>query len=41
MLESDYIHAASPKPPPPIPVRVFRRSQLTAALRQHAIDLGQ
>src|SRR4030088_626606 len=36
MLESDYIHAASPKPPPPIPVRVFLRSQLTAALRQHA-----
>ena len=36
MLESDYIHAASPKPPPPIPVRVSRRSQLTAALRQHA-----
>ena len=36
MLESDYIHAASPKPPPPIPVRVFRRSQLGAALRQHA-----
>src|ERR1700730_11072628 len=30
------IHAASPKPPPPIPVRVSRRSQLTAALRQHA-----
>ena len=36
MLESDYIHATSPKPPPPIPVRVSRRSQLTAALRQHA-----
>jgi hypothetical protein len=36
MLESDYIHAASPKPPPPIPVRVFRRSQLRAGLRQHA-----
>jgi hypothetical protein len=36
MLESDYILAASPKPPPPIPVRVSRRSQLTAALRQHA-----
>ena len=36
MLESDYIHAASPKPPPPIPERVSRRSQLTAALRQHA-----
>jgi hypothetical protein len=36
MLESDYIHAASPRPPPPIPVRVFRRSQLRAALRQHA-----
>src|SRR6202047_3937008 len=36
MLESDYIPAASPKPPPPIPVRVFLRSQLTAALRQPA-----
>ena len=36
MLESDYIHAASPKPPPPIPVRVFRRSQLTAALLELA-----
>jgi hypothetical protein len=34
MLESDYIHAASPKPPPPIPVRVSRRSQLTAALQR-------
>jgi hypothetical protein len=35
MLESDYTHATSPKPPPPIPVRVSRRSQLMAALRQH------
>jgi hypothetical protein len=35
-LESDYIHADRPKPLPPIPVRVSRRSQLTAALRQHA-----
>ena len=34
LLESDYIQA--PKPPPPIPVRVSRRLQLTAALRQHA-----
>jgi hypothetical protein len=36
LLESDYIHADPPKPLPPIPVRVSRRSQLTAALRQHA-----
>jgi hypothetical protein len=35
LLESDYIHAAPQKPLPPIPVRVSRRSQLTAALRQH------
>ena len=34
MLESDYTHAELPKPPPQVPVRVFRRSQLTAALRQ-------
>jgi|SRR5262249_9470850 len=34
LLESDYIHP--PKSLPPIPVRVSRRSQLTAALRQHA-----
>ena len=31
-----YIHAHSPKSLPPIPVRVSRRSELTAALRQHA-----
>ena len=31
-----YIHADPPKSSPPIPVRVSRRSQLTAALRQHA-----
>ena len=31
-----YIHAVPPKSLPPIPVRVSRRSQLTAALRQHA-----
>jgi hypothetical protein len=36
LLESDYIHADPPKPLPPIPVRVSRRSQLRAALRQHA-----
>src|SRR6202048_2667885 len=36
MLESDSIPAALPKLPPPMPVRVFLRSQLTAALRQHA-----
>ena len=31
-----YIHVDPPKSLPPIPVRVSRRSQLTAALRQHA-----
>jgi hypothetical protein len=36
VLEHDYIHADPPKSLPPIPVRVSRRSQLTAALRQHA-----
>ena len=36
MLESSYINAAPPKPPPPVPVRVFRKSQLMAALRQNA-----
>ena len=35
MLESSYINAAPPKPPPPVPVRVFRKSQLMAALRQN------
>jgi hypothetical protein len=35
LLESDYVHAEPPKPPPPIPVRVSRRSQLMTALRQH------
>lgn len=36
LLDSDYIHADPPKPLPPLPVRVSRRSQLTAALRQRA-----
>ena len=36
MLESDYTHAVSPKPLPELPVRVFDRSQLMAALRQHS-----
>src|ERR1700730_18089651 len=36
MLESNYTHVTPPKPPPPRPVRVSRRSQLIAALRQHA-----
>ena len=36
LLEHYYIHADPPKSLPPIPVRVSRRSQLTAALRQHA-----
>jgi hypothetical protein len=31
-----YIHAHSPKSLPPIPIRVSRRSELTAALRQDA-----
>jgi hypothetical protein len=34
-LESDYIHAETPKPLPPSPVRVSRQSQLRAALRQN------
>ena len=37
MLKSDYVEAVpSNKPPPPLPVRVSRRSQLVAALRQRA-----
>jgi hypothetical protein len=36
LCNSDYIGAAPPKPLPPIPMRVSRRSQLTAALRQQA-----
>src|ERR1700737_2771827 len=36
MLESDYTHANSPKPAPEGPVRVFLKSQLMAALRQHS-----
>jgi hypothetical protein len=36
LLEHDYIHADPPRSLPPIPVRVSRRSQLTAALRQYA-----
>jgi hypothetical protein len=36
MLETDYAHAESPKPAPEVPVRVFLKSQLMAALRQHA-----
>ena len=36
LSESDYIHTDPPKPPPPMPMRVSHRSQLTAALRQHA-----
>jgi hypothetical protein len=35
MLESDYIRSEPPKAPPPVPVRVSRRSQLMAALQQH------
>jgi hypothetical protein len=34
--DCDYIHAEAPNPlPPPSPLRVSRRSQLVAALRQH------
>ena len=36
MLESDYVEAGPSKIPPPLPVRVSRRSQLVAALRQRA-----
>ena len=36
MLETDYAHAESLKPAPEVPVRVFFKSQLMAALRQHA-----
>jgi hypothetical protein len=36
LLEHHYVYADPPKCLPPIPVRVSRRSQLTAALRQHA-----
>jgi hypothetical protein len=36
MLETDYAHAESLKPAPEVPVRVFLKSQLMAALRQHA-----
>ena len=35
MLAADYVRAEPPKPPPPAIVRVSRRSQLKAALRQH------
>jgi hypothetical protein len=34
MLESDYMHAEPPRAAPPVPVRVCRKSQLMAALRQ-------
>jgi hypothetical protein len=39
VLESDYIYADRPKTLPPIPLRVSRRSQLRAALRQHATPI--
>jgi hypothetical protein len=35
MLESDYVNVEPPKPPPPVPVRVSRKSHLIAALRQN------
>jgi hypothetical protein len=34
MSESDYDQSGRSKPPPPLPVRVSRKSQLMAALRQ-------
>ena len=34
MSESDYVQSGRSKPPPPLPVRVSRKSQLMAALRQ-------
>jgi hypothetical protein len=39
LLESGYIYADRPKRLPPIPLRVSRRSQLRAALRQHATPI--
>ena len=36
MLESDYTHAESPKRAPELPLRVFNKSQLIAALRQRS-----
>src|SRR5437660_9240125 len=36
LLESEYTHTDPPKPLLPMPMRVSLRSQLTAALRQHA-----
>jgi hypothetical protein len=34
MSKRDYVHAETPKPPPEVPVRVYLKSQLMAALRQ-------
>jgi hypothetical protein len=36
MFERHYVQAELPKAPPPLPLRVSRRSQLMAALRQRA-----
>ena len=36
MLDSDYVRAEPQKPAPEIPVRVFLKSQLMAALRQRS-----
>ena len=36
MLEREYTNVEPAKPPPPIPVRVSRKSQLMAALQQNA-----
>jgi ATP-dependent DNA ligase len=41
MLESDDTHAEPTKPPPQIPVRVFHRSELRAALRQKVDNLTE
>ena len=37
MLESDYTHADLLKRAPELPLRVFNKSQLIAALRQHSL----
>ena len=41
MLESDYIHAEPLKAPPPVPVRVSRKSQLMAAFTQNVRQMDR
>ena len=36
MMKSDYVEPGPSKPTPPLPVRVSRKSELIAALRQRA-----